>query len=67
MFCKEARKDKRQSELWKKLKPGKKRTMLQLKDVIFMQNITDVILLAREGTIIVNGKESRRKSLMVAF
>lgn len=30
-------------------KPGKKKSMLQLKGRIFMQNVTDVISLARNG------------------
>lgn len=33
-------------------RPGKKRTMLQLKGRIFMQNVTDVISLAKGGTFV---------------
>ena len=54
MCCKEVGKDKKQNRAIGVGRPrqGKKRTMLQLKGRIFMQNVTDVISLAKGGKFI---------------
>ncbi|CAZ83580.1 unnamed protein product [Tuber melanosporum] len=52
LCCKEVGKDKKQNRAIGVGRPrqGKKRTMLQLKGRIFMQNVTDVISLAKGGS-----------------
>ncbi|KAH8149360.1 uncharacterized protein LAJ45_06439 [Morchella importuna] len=51
LCCKEVGTGKKQKQaMMARPKPGKKKSMLQLKGRIFMQNVTDVISLSRGGT-----------------
>jgi cell division control protein 24 len=68
LCCKEVGKEKKQGKAMSmaKPKPGKKRTSLQLKGRIFMQNVTDVVSMARGG-ISIHSPKDRESGINISF